>query len=171
MITASLVALLWWPLLGGAPLAQATSARVTSRQAVDELIKMERLSCFGVCPAYSVVVHRDGSVAYLGKFCVKKKGSAQRILSRDEMGQLLKVVAKAGLAQLPKPCCGCNVDDSPEVALTINMNGQILTIFDNQGCPPPTPALRELEAEIDRITSSHEWVGSADERKAGCPWH
>lgn len=41
------------------------------------MVRMERIGCYGNCPAYTVTIHGDGRVEYDGKSHVKENG-AQR---------------------------------------------------------------------------------------------
>src|SRR5262249_13736507 len=38
------------------------------------IVRFERKPCFGNCPAYTVTIHGDGRVDYVGKADVKEKG-------------------------------------------------------------------------------------------------
>src|SRR5215471_1107147 len=37
-------------------------------------IRLERIGCFGTCPAYTVAIHGDGRIEYDGKSHVKQVG-------------------------------------------------------------------------------------------------
>src|SRR5689334_4182170 len=54
-------------------------------------VNFERKACFGTCPAYTVTIHGDGRVEYVGKSQVKEQGSRQ--------GRVDKAAVKALMSQ------------------------------------------------------------------------
>ena len=40
-------------------------------------IQLERIGCYGTCPAYSITIHGDGRVEYTGNAHVKEMGATR----------------------------------------------------------------------------------------------
>src|ERR1700722_3454969 len=53
-------------------------------------ISLERTRCFGMCPAYSLMIQGDGSVIYEGRQFVKITGQKKNQISTDDVVKLLR---------------------------------------------------------------------------------
>ena len=52
-------------------------------------VRLERIGCYGTCPAYTLTVHGDGRVEYDGKNHVKEKGAREGRIEIEKVKTLL----------------------------------------------------------------------------------
>ena len=65
-------------------------------------IHLERVGCYGACPAYMVTIHGDGRVDYDGKAHVTEKGTREGRVETDTIKALVVDFAKAKFLTLPE---------------------------------------------------------------------
>lgn len=54
------------------------------------VIKMVKNACFGRCPVYSLTIHNDGNVVYVGNSNTPKMGTFAKQIPTEDMAALLK---------------------------------------------------------------------------------
>lgn len=156
------------------PLGQGTDKAPDLASLLDDdlktlTIQLERMPCYGTCPAYSVTVHGDGRVEYNGKSHVKETGTREGHLATDKIKALALEFAKAKFWELDedysgKKCKGYCTDMATAVA-EIKVKGVTHRVKHYYGCGGVPKALFELESAIDKSANSEEWTG--DVSKAG----
>src|SRR5262249_4407339 len=57
-------------------------------------IRLERSTCFGSCASYSLVIHGDGQVEYVGRSSVKETGAREARIEADQVRRLVSEFAK-----------------------------------------------------------------------------
>lgn len=82
-----------------------------------ERIAMERTSCFGTCPVYTVVFHRSGLVEYSGKQHVERLGRWTGRLGVLELGRLSYLIEHERVDRPKHYSLG--TDDVPSVILRL----------------------------------------------------
>ena len=133
---------------------------------------LERTPCLGWCPAYKIVVYRDGDVEYEGFRKVKTLGKAKGHLDPLEMDDLAELFEENGYSALddvyPVSCV-----DTPSTFTRFSPAGCAPKSASHAGCTYGGPgvrtalqALRRIEDGFDRIVESEQWIGSEDEREA-----
>lgn len=147
---------------GGAT-REATPLGKDRSQAADTkgtVVRLERTECYGTCPAYSVEIRGDGSVEYVGKAYVGKRGRQGTQIAPAALVALAARFEKASFFRLDwADPCELVATDNPTAKLTFTTGLRTRTIDDyhGNGCMPKV--LRELEDEVDRVAGTARWVG------------
>ena len=179
-----LVAALWgsgcWTGTAAPPPIQTTTAAAPRPHTSLQLhVRLERTSCLGPCPAYTVTIDGDGRVGWNGKLDVAATGRRQGRVSRRELDRLARWIERARFFErdpyggLPiRPTCttvgstttcslGTSVSictDTPHAIITVERDGRRHTV-DDDGCERRRE-LEGLEQYIDKIANTAEWIGS-----------
>ncbi len=122
-------------------------------------IHMERKACYGICPSYFVDISGDGQVTYEGREFVYVRGQKKGTADPGQVSHLMDVVDRLQLTTLvDPPPCARNDTDQPTVIVSIRDRGATTNITHNlgNGCYPKE--LTDLEAMIDDVAHSWQWV-------------
>lgn len=127
----------------------------------DTLVKMERTVCFGTCPAYEVLIFKNGRVEFTGKEFVAHEGSAEGEIPRGNIDALIERIQESSFMKLPsKPDCESRMTDHPSVFLTIKIDNQRNSVTHYHGCKgfEYEDKLYDLETSIDSLAGVKKWV-------------
>jgi len=132
-------------------------------------ISLERIGCYGTCPAYKVTIHSNGRVEYLGNNYVKEKGMREGRAEADTIKNLAKEFAKAKFLTLPEEYseAGCirYCTDMATAVTELSVRGVTHRVKHYYGCGGAPKALFDLEASVDKAADIEQWTG--DVSKAG----
>lgn len=121
-------------------------------------ITLTRSICFGFCPDYTVSIKQDGSVTYEGRRFVNVEGVQTDQIDPAAVQALLARFDAVNFNALEDEY-RAHVSDLPTYTLTLVRNGRTKTVVDYGGPGAGMPeAVRELEAEIDRVANTQQWV-------------
>lgn len=121
-------------------------------------IKLERSSCFGSCPAYSVWLYETGSVTYSGQQYVRTKGPEHATISRERILTLLQSFEREHFFSMEDKAF-LNGFDAPYASITISVDGRTKTVAGDSiylGAWPKS-GLFKLAQEIDDAGTG-QWV-------------
>ena len=173
------IAVACWTGAEPAPIAQPTPAapRAHARPLALE-VTLERTSCFGFCPEYTVTIHGDGVVEWNGVANVAVIGSrtahathqqlvmldralaAGSFFTLDDSGQVLAQQGGCSTSGNVTTCTFRSVtvcSDTSHSIVTVRRNGAVHRV-DDAHCEDPGP-LDAVEALIDRIANDAAWIG------------
>ena len=127
-------------------------------------ITLERTSCYGTCPIYTVTVRRDGTVTYDGKQFVAVTGHHSSKISSEQFQQLVHEIQRIGFFSLQdeytfkeNPDGSIEaVTDLPTTITTVRAGKLRKRIKNYYGGPE---SLAEFEKLIDKIAGSSAWTG------------
>ena len=159
-----------------APLVGADKPPV--REPLRMRVKLERTECFGTCPAYTVTLHGDGRVDWLGHSNVEALGRRQGRVTRHELEKLAVMLDRARFferneyGELPVKHECVTVGSSTTCTFSANVSicshstravisvqiGHRSHKIDNDHCSE-RPELEAIEEFIDRIANTDAWVG------------
>ena len=121
-------------------------------------IRLTRSVCYGFCPAYTVTINGDGQVRYEGRRFVDAVGERTATIPREDVARLVARFDEIGFNNL-RDAYRAEVSDLPTYTVTLTRDGQSKTVVDYHGMAVGMPAsVRELEAEIDRVAGTAQWV-------------
>lgn len=121
-------------------------------------IRLSRGACFGFCPVYEVTINGDGEVRYQGRNFVNVVGERTATISREDVARLVARFDAIGFNSL-NDSYRANVSDLPTYRITLTRDGHTKTITDFGGVQAGMPrAVRDLEAEVDRVAGTAQWV-------------
>jgi hypothetical protein len=129
----------------------------------DFAIKLERTSCFGACPVYSVTIDAKGKVTYDGKKFVRVEGRQVDQIPVSRVAELAATVERIRFFDLNdeyrviRNADGTTtmVTDLPTTFITATMGGRSKVIIDYVGAPE---SLKELETQIDETARTKRWI-------------
>lgn len=140
-------------------------ASQSASQAVpdDFVIKLERTSCFGACPVYSVSVDAKGAVTYEGKKFVRVEGRQTDRIAVSRVAELAATVDRIRFFELDNQYryirnadgTTTSVTDLPTTLVTVTRGGQTKQIEDYIGAPE---SLHQLEKEVDEAARTKRWI-------------
>lgn len=124
------------------------------------VITLERTVCFGNCPAYTLTINGNGKVVYEGRRFVQVTGTQSVQIDAAAVKGLVDEFFKIDYFALPDSFTS-NIEDVPSTITSLTIDGKSKTVFENDGAPK---ALKDLEARIDSVTNSAQWVSMPPER-------
>src|SRR5262249_8346376 len=132
------------------------------------IVRFERKPCFGNCPAYTVTIHGDGRVDYVGKADVKEKGERHGRIETAALKTLMSEFGRAKFLSLPDYSlgkCTCRrCTDMPTVVTEITGAGVDHKVNHDYGCGCAPRALFELESAIDKAANAEQWTGDVSQQ-------
>jgi hypothetical protein len=143
----------------------STTASAALGQAVpdDVVIKLERTSCFGECPVYSVSIDAKGNVTYEGTKFVRVEGRQTDRIPVSRVAALLETVDRIRFFELNDRYRTIRnpdgtetmVTDLPTTFVTVSREGRSKRVEDYIGAPQ---SLKELEQQIDDAVRTKRWI-------------
>lgn len=132
-------------------------------------VRLERIGCYGTCPAYKLTVHGDGRVEYDGQNHVKEKGLQEGHIETDKVKALVSEFARAAFVTLPEDYpeakCSRYCTDMATAATELSLKGVTHRVKHYYGCGGVPKALFDLESAVDKAANVEQWTG--DVSKAG----
>lgn len=129
----------------------------------DTIISLQRTSCFGPCPVYTVTIDARGRVTYEGEKFVRVVGRQIARIDRSIAAQLLAHAERIHFFDMRDAYrvvenadgSSTTVTDLPTKIVTITTNRRTKRVEDYFGAPA---ALQEFEAAIDEAAGTNRWV-------------
>lgn len=124
-------------------------------------IQIARGPCFGSCPSYTITIHGNGLVEYVGVRDVKVQGSQTSTVSQEHLIELLQSLDRAHFSSLEdRAFAWCF--DSASVSVSLSVHGKTKRVVSDDSCTGSKSGLQaqfvKSAAEIDRIVGSDRWV-------------
>lgn len=120
-------------------------------------VSLQRTTCYGSCPAYTVTLSGQG-VRYEGDRFDAVTGTHDALLEQGALRALAQRMLDAGWFGMEDQY-RANWTDNPTQIVTMTVNGQTKKVIDYVGIEAGMPdAVRDIEYEIDRIAGSGRWV-------------
>jgi hypothetical protein len=134
----------------------------------DVVIRLERTSCFGECPVYTVSIDAKGNVTYDGANFVRVEGRQTDRIPVSRVLAILDIADRIGFFDLRDRYRTIRnpdgtetmVTDMPTAFVTITRAGRSKRVEDYLGAPR---GLKELEQQIDETARTKRWI-RLDER-------
>lgn len=126
-------------------------------------IALNRTRCFGTCPAYTVVIHGDGSVDFNGKAFVMIVGNHHAKISTEAVHDLVSAFRRADYFSLNNEYATF-VTDCPSYTTSISFDGVTKSVQDYMGTGSGMPeVVGDLEEEIDTTAHTAKWIQETSE--------
>jgi hypothetical protein len=129
----------------------------------DAIIRLQRTSCFGLCPIYAVTIDARGTVIYEGERYVRVVGTrtarippslVARLLAHAERIRFFELRDTYRTIENPDGTV-TSVTDLPTTFVTVTVNDRTKRVEDYLAAPD---ALRQFELEIDEAAGSKRWI-------------
>ncbi len=131
-------------------------------------VRLERSRCYGTCPAYTVMIHGDGRVEYVGKNYVKTTGSQESQIQPEKIRSLLSEFENAkflSLEDYSRPNCKGRVcTDMPTVIVELTVKGVKHVVNHYYGCGSAPKSLFDLETAIEKTVNTEQWTGDVSKQ-------
>lgn len=152
---------LWFALAIG--LATAPALAQEPELPPDALIRLQRTSCFGPCPVYTITIDARGTVTYEGERFVRVVGRRTAQIDRAVVAELLSRVERIRFFEMrdayrvienPDGTVG-TATDLPTKFVSVTVHGRTKKVEDYLAAPD---ALADFEREIDAAAGTKRWV-------------
>src|SRR5437868_5071788 len=120
-----------------------------------DFVELQRTSCFGSCPVYTVQIHADGHVNWRGKRSVRVVGEDTATIKPLDARALIEKFRTAGFWNLCSSYSAM-VTDVPTVITTVRLADQEKRVSNYFSMAPSW--LQPLEYEIDSVADTHRWI-------------
>jgi hypothetical protein len=138
----------------------------------DTTVSLQRTSCYGPCPVYTVKIDARGSVIYEGEKFVRVVGRQTARVDRSVVARLLAHAERIHFFDMRNAYrvienpdgSTTTVTDLPTKIVTITTNRRTKRVEDYVGAPD---ALEEFEKAIDEAAGSTRWVFSDEKVPPG----
>lgn len=134
--------------------------RVAQVRNIDQVaISLQRSSCFGSCPVYTVVLYGTGSVVYRGDLFVGTRGPATATIAPEKVRNLLQSFDREHFFSMEDKAFP-NCFDTPYTTIRISADGVDKTVTGDtcHSASWPKSGLHKLGKEIDAAAGSSQWV-------------
>jgi hypothetical protein len=129
----------------------------------DTLIRLQRTSCLGPCPVYTVTIDARGTVTYEGERAVRVVGRRTARIDPSMVAGLLLQAARIGFFELRDAYrvidngdgTAISVTDLPTTFVSVTGNGRTKQVEDYVAAPD---SLAAFEREIDAATGTKRWI-------------
>jgi hypothetical protein len=149
----------------GKPVPEKRPARRTPMpegQLAGASIRLERESCYGFCPVYSVELTGDGRALYTGGGHVLVHGPVAYMVDPEVVQALLDQARAADFWSLDD-VYKAKITDQANVRLSITVGGKTKSLLDYVGRAAGMPAaVSALEAAVDQAAGTDRWVAGND---------
>ena len=124
------------------------------------VIEMSRGPCYGSCPSYTITIHGDGTVEYVGGRLARQDRQTSNI-GTEAFTEILQQLDRSHFSTLEgRAFLWCF--DTSSVAITVSVDGRSRRVTSDAGC---TGAKRGVQARfvqvadaIDKAVGSARWV-------------
>jgi hypothetical protein len=159
-----------------APPAPSPAAPVSTPEPApppEDELTLERTACSGACPVYTLAIHRDGRVHFVGVRDVAAEGARDWRMEPMYARHLFSEVERSGFLALG-PRYPTEVEEFPGLVLTLRKDGAVHRV--QLGGEGSAELARDLAAEqmltrlgvlIDKLTASGRFVDVGSKKKSG----
>lgn len=132
-------------------------------------VTLQRSTCYGNCPSYTVTVTADGQVNFVGHAHVQA-GSASGLATPVQLAHIFAAVKQAGLHSMRDSYVGSDdgcemvMTDQPGVKITVVEAEGSKTVDFYNGCTGAIadavrPRIEQLARSIDQQLDTARWIG------------
>lgn len=124
-------------------------------------VQLSRGPCYGSCPSYTITIHGNGLVEYMGQRHSKIQGQEKGSINREQVIDLLRILDRVRFMSLEDRAF-CWGFDSPSVEIVVSVDGSTKGVVSDSefvGAKTGHQAhFVEAAGEIDKIVGSAQWV-------------
>lgn len=115
------------------------------------VISISRSVCFGVCPAYSAQIFKDGTLLYQGSKNVEYIGKFKGKVNLDLLNSVLQEIVSIGYFSLEGVYDNKNVTDLPTIVTYVNNKGKAKKVLCRFDCDD---RLKKVHKVIDVLINN-----------------
>jgi Domain of unknown function (DUF6438) len=125
------------------------------------MVVLSRSSCFGSCPVYTITIHGDGAIEYVGSRFVKVGGKQIAAANSEAFATILQRLDQVHFFSLEDRAFARSFD-SPGVSVAVRINGTSKSVASDAGCVGAESGAQaefvQATNDIDKIVGSERWV-------------
>lgn len=140
------------------PVVDATPTPATPAALAHVRITLARTVCYGRCPVYDLSISGDGTVVYNGGGYVQTRGRQEAHISQAQVQELLAFFEKVGYFALNPEYTDYQITDLPYVTTSLTLGDQDYMVRHYRGDRSAPEKLSLLEARIDEIVNTAQWI-------------
>ena len=120
-------------------------------------IELERTTCFGACPAYTVTFHRDGQAEYVGREWAPREGTFSGEIGPFSYGRLCLLIERSGFEKMKSKYFREETDHANAyVRVWLTDSAEPIVVRDYGDYGPIE--LWSLQEAIDSVASGVRWT-------------
>ncbi|MGB2129341.1 MAG: DUF6438 domain-containing protein [Flavicella sp.] len=128
----------------------------TSIDSSFKFIRIERGSCYGFCPMYSLEINQSGSVCFIGDMFVEKLGKHEWNIEKETIDALNNAIKKFMFFDLEKTYSDFQISDLPTCTVSVTLkNGESRTIVQGKGKEIWPEELKLFQKAIDKVAGTY----------------
>ncbi|MFZ0959080.1 MAG: DUF6438 domain-containing protein, partial [Candidatus Sulfotelmatobacter sp.] len=125
------------------------------------LIVLSRGTCFGSCPAYTISIHGNGAIEYMGERFVKVGGKQTASIASGDFMKILQRLDEAHFFALDDRAFAWCFDTST-VSIAVSVDGRTKSVVSDATCTGAKSGVQDefvsAADDIDQIVGSKRWV-------------
>jgi hypothetical protein len=125
------------------------------------VIVLSRGTCLGTCPAYTISIHGDGAIEYMGERFVKVSGKQTASIASNDVMKILQRLDQAHFFALDDRAFAWCFDTS-SVSIAVSVDGRTKSVVSDAGCTGAKSGVQDefvtAADDIDQIVGSKRWV-------------
>jgi len=118
------------------------------------VITLDRTSCFGFCPDYSLTIYGNGTVLYDGHAFVATKGKKTASIPREDVQELVRKSIEIDYFHM-RNSYTASISDLPTTTTSVTLGHNSKKVIDYYGAPEN---LKQFENMIDDVATSQKWT-------------
>ena len=118
------------------------------------VVGIERTSCFGTCPAYEILVSKNGYVSYNGVAFIEPLGKHYAQISKEDVTALVILSERFGYSGLEEAYWE-PITDVPSTYTTVLFENKRTRVLNQSEAPQN---LIDFESELDKILLNLDWI-------------
>jgi hypothetical protein len=143
----------------------ASPLTIDSYEPGEFFVRLERESCYGDCPVYTVTIFPDGRVKYNGMINVKVHGPRKDSISRHKLLELDRLFQGASFFALRDTYVRMHMTDHASATISFRRSKKLKKVVHYFGDQTAPEVLYALEEAVDKAVRINRWIGTPKERQ------
>ena len=139
--------------------SESSSLKPTQKTIIDssfQSIRIERESCYGFCPMYTLEINQNGNVCFIGDMFVEKIGKYEWDIPQKTINTLNDAIKKYMFFDLEKTHSDIQITDLPTCTVSVILkNGKSRKITQGKGSELWPEELKIFQKTIDKIADAY----------------
>ena len=139
--------------------SESSSLKPIQKTIIDSFfhtIRIERGSCYGFCPMYTLEINQNGTVCFIGDMFVEKIGKHEWNIQKKTINALNAAIKKHMFFDLEKTHSDIQISDLPTCTVSVTLkNGESRTITQGKGTEVWPEELKLFQKVIDKIAVAY----------------
>ena len=130
-----------------------SQSKVMQKNMTDATIELNKTTCYGKCPAFTILIHSNGDATYIGEANVSKVGKFTKHFTQEEMQTLFSTFENAGFDSFKEEYPDKSKDMSVST-LSYTQNGKTKQVKGTYRAPK---TLKALVKQVSVLSETEGW--------------